>query len=349
VLESLKLLFVKALKNEDEESLRRALKEAYLQFEVRDESGEWLLLALKEHEHYLLPTSLSYDLLKFLDEIEEGCLENQYLRPFLDQLEENDLPSDIRKVVDPIHLLSFAFAMERLNLLTRANPLLLEEVVRFFQKVRFKRGFYRVSNLLGIIKLHSIQKPVVLFLKAWKKGRMSKNFAKFFLTLNIFEAFLVDLCTGFWANAKATLPLMLFNPNYQGFFGLFKKYHFGAPSRFSEDGNGLLLFSPAQKEWSDLYQVWNMALVVQFPQSVYLLTKLLIPSVSRYSDRPGNYMHQRISALLLAMNFIDMAHHHPRTKVDISQIPPFPKEIIERWGHINELSARDYMRLVRRT
>lgn len=69
MLKSLKLLFVKALKDEGEESLKRALGEAYLQFEVRDASGEWLLLALKEHEHYLLPTSLSHDLLKFLDEI----------------------------------------------------------------------------------------------------------------------------------------------------------------------------------------------------------------------------------------------------------------------------------------
>ena len=42
-----------------------------------------------------------------------------------------------------------------------------------YQRVRFKK-FYRLSNILAIIKLHSIQLPVVRFLKAWRKKEVSR-------------------------------------------------------------------------------------------------------------------------------------------------------------------------------
>jgi hypothetical protein len=196
-----------------------------------------------------------------------------------------------------------------------------------------------------VIKLHSIELPVILFLKAKRKGRIPANFGKFILSFNIFEAMLVDLMKGFWDNARATLPLIIFNPNYQGLHIL--PHQKGIPSHFSGDGKAVNLCSPYPLEWADLYQVWNMAFVAQFDEAPYLLIKLLIPSVSSYRNRPTEYMHTRITALHLAMNFIDNAKFSQMISIDLNQLESSSPKFIKLWGEVNRKCARHYSTLVR--
>lgn len=342
-LEKTKIDFLQTVDCLSEGEWRNFLEDSYHQFEVLDAHGRWTFKELGKHQLFLIPPkNIKPKLREFLEEVYIGCLENDYLMDFLTQIN----PADNYQF-NKAHLLSFAFTLDRFNRVLRDDIDLLELTVAHYQKLRLKKNFYRLSNILAIIKLHSIQKPAVKFIKARKKGFLSKSFGKIFLTFNIFEAFLVDLCTGFKKNALSTLPLMFFNPNYQGWWGLSKSYLKGSPSRFSADGKALEMHSPRQKEWSDLYQVWNMALVAQFDQAPYLLTKLLIPSVSRYSDRPGEYMHTRITALLLAMNFIDYATHFPKTPILIHHVGPLSKDLIHQWGDVNLKAAEKYKELVR--
>ncbi len=324
-LEKTKIDFLQTVDCLTEGEWRTFLEESYQQFEVLEGKDDWTFRELGKHRLFLLPPkNIRAKLKDFIEEVYRGCLENEYLMDFLTQVNPVDYYS-----FNKAHLLSFAFTLDRFNRVLRDDIDLLELTVDHYQKLRFKKNFYRLSNILGIIKLHSIQKSAVKLIKARKSGQIPKSFGKLFF------------------NARATLPLMFFNPNYGGWWGFNKNYHLGSPSKLSDDGKALEMYSPAQKEWSDLYQVSNMALVAQFDQAPYFLAKLLIPSVSRYSDRPGEYMHTRITALLLAQNFIDCAIHFPKTPILINHVLPLKREIIQLWAQVNDKAAKKYRELIK--
>ncbi len=336
---------VKALQDQvsltSPEEWQSLLRETYQQF--------YILEYLEKYQEDLIPSKFKRDdLVEFLDEINQALQENGY---FLDLL--NEIPWDRASEYSPFtlvdgstalahdnfkYLLSFAYCLNKLNSLVRKDTEFLEVLVRHYWKVRRANNFYRFSNLLAVIKLHSIELPIILFLRAQKRKKLSPSFAKWILSFNIFEATMVDFFVGFFDNARSTIPLIRYHPNCSK----------GAPSTFSSDGNALNLVSPRPKEWADLYQVWNMAFVAQFKPAAFLLIKLLIPSVSRYRLRPTEYMHTRITALHLAMTYIDSATHAPLIKANLKLIGPSKLSLIKLWGRVNLAAAKKYAAQVAR-
>jgi len=346
VLETLKLY--------QDHVVQQALEKCYEQYYVYDENKQWNLAPLKKHETFLIPTAnLKEEILLFMKGLISAIKENPYLITFFDQfdfkhMEISSIQESKEQSDQILYYILFGFTLDRFNCLLRNDVTLLEETINHFQKTRFKLGFYRLSNILAVIKLHSIQIPVTRFISQKKAGKIRRNFGKYILTFNIFEATLVDICTGHFKNALTTLPLMIFNPNFQGCYGLLRGYDRGRESRFSVDKNAVEMYSPQQKKWSDLYQVWNMAFVSQFPEGLYLNMKLFIPSVAHHQDKSGEYMHNRITALLLAMNYIDFASHYPRIPVKIQNIKIFPKTLTRLWGKINYQNSIDYWKSLKK-
>lgn len=344
----------------DENEWRVLLCESYQQFELLDLDNLWINELIACHAGVLLPSvNIKESILKLLDEMKDGLFENPYFVEFLEKIpwENKDalenysvltvMSSDKNKELKFIKsIISFAFCLEKINVLLRDDSNVLELLVKLYKIKRKKNNFYRLSNILGVIKFHSIELPLLRFLKAKKKKRMSANFGKYILMLNIFEAMLVDLAVGLYDNAKSTFPLIVFSPNFKGWF--FGRYQKGEPSTFSKDGKALLMFSPAPKEWADLYQVWNMAFVAQFAQAPYLLAKLIIPSVSRYVDRPAEYMHTRITALHLTMNYLDSAMNAPKIRVDLKDLGPAQRPLIDLWGRVNKNCSLQYKQSIER-
>jgi hypothetical protein len=355
-LESLSKYFHEIVDSKESTEWVALIKECYLQFEVMDSEGNWTFTPLKEFEQELLSSTedVKIQIGQLITDVVSGIRENQYHSSFVTIFKQSnlDIKSSILRLEDESqgkrlhhleYLLGFAYTLEKFNLVLQKDWRLLEQVVSHYQKLRFKQGYYRLSNLLGMSKLHSIQKPVVNFIKAKKKGSMGPSFGKFFLSLNIFEAALVDLCTGFWSNAYSAFVMIFFSPNYKGFFGLIKSFSHGKESRVSTSGQTLEMYSPGAKKWADLYQVWNMAFIAQFPQAPYLLVKLLVPSVSRYKDCPEQYMHKRITALLLALNYLDFCVKRPKIKSNVLEIKSTLKAFVSLWGKVNKKCSKDYM------
>ena len=64
------------------------------------------------------------------------------------------------------------------------------------------------------------------------------------------------------------------------------------PCRLSPSRQFFECSQPLSRRWADLYSSWNLAFVSQFPDFVYYVPKLLIPTVSSYQDNPaGSLLH----------------------------------------------------------
>jgi len=311
-----------------------------LNFRIQFEQGEISTLLPREFDGSFFSELIS--------KVGESAEENTYLASFLNELSKEDWSqitcclgeSRFQQYQALATLLTFAYALEKINTLANLSPENLRVLVTHYQRIRKEKNYYRLGNLLGMIKLHSIELPLVRFLKAHKKRKMGASFAKFLLSFNIFEALLVDLATGFWDNAKVAWTLIKFPPNFKAFF--FRSFKKGAGSRFSDDNYFLELSPPNPREWADLYQVWNMAFVSQFEGALFLLVKLFIPSVAGYNERPQQYMHRRITAMHFAMHFLDFTNHHSYLPININKTSALSKELTKKWTKHNREAARKY-------
>ena len=321
------------------------LKKSYEQFYLI-ENDNWISDYLKKNNDYFSLKTMD-DLKDFLILSNTLIKDNQYFLEIF-QIVKNE-PS--LKELGEIHLtqlICFAYSLDRINSLMREDLSFAEYLITHFYNQRKKRNFYRLDNILRIIKFHSIQFPLIRFLKCYRKGKLGNSFGKFILVANIFEAFLVDLCRGFLKNALSCIPLMIFSPNFKAFFILNRLFKLGEKSRFSEDGKGVEMFSPSQKKWSDLYQSWNYTFVSQFPQAPYLLVKLLIPSVTGYKKNPGGYMHTRITALFLCLNYVDFATNECVLAAKIDDITEFSHKNIVKQGEANYRCSIEYRKSVKK-
>lgn len=297
-----------------------------------------------------IPSSFKHSrMTEFVHATQSALLQNPYFLAFIERLPEKDfvrLEAWLHRHGDGVcEMLGFAFCLERVNVLMREDNEVLAQCLERYKSLRKSKNYYRPGNVLGAIKLHSIELPLILFLRAKKKMKMPKSFGSFILSFNIFEAFLVDMATGLFNNAISAIPLMLFSPNFKGALPWLRRYRRGAPSAFSKDYGAVELLSPAPKEWADLYQVWNMAFVSQFHEAPYLLIKLIIPSVSDYTSAPGEYMHKRITALYLTMNLLEFKKQENK-KVPPDYLGPLDRSVVKMWGEINRLCARQYKKSI---
>ncbi|MBK22854.1 MAG: hypothetical protein CME70_02520 [Halobacteriovorax sp.] len=326
----------------DDSFWEEKLKRSYTQFFLYH-NKTWIHEFLRAEDDLLIPKDKS-ELVDFINKSSHLISHNTYLVNILKITPKTEL-----EYLGESHLtqlIVFAYSLDKINSLMRENLELADFLVKHFHRKRKENNFYRLNNILRIIKFHSIQYPLIKFIKDHKKGRVAKSSGKFILAANIFEAFLVDLFKGYFKNAFSCIPLMIFSPNFKALH-LFKRFFkLGSDSRISKDGNGFEMISPEQKKWSDLYQSWNFTFVSQFKEAPYLLIKLIIPSVTDYEKIPAGYMHTRITALFLCLNYVDFASNHCVLETDLDKLKPFSRTLIKEQGKINYNSGKDYFRSV---
>ena len=154
------------------------------------------------------------------------------------------------------------------------------------------------------------------------------------LTVNIMEAVLEDERLGHFDNAYTGefLAKYTHSKEYDPRTG-------SGPCQFSSSLQSLECPQPLPLHWADLYSTWNMAFVSGFPDFVYYLPKLLIPSVSNYQDNPAEYIDTRGLALYTFIHWkLNWNNFNNNEKIQWSEV-----SLTRDWGAANKISTQDYV------
>ena len=335
----------KTLKGFNEDKMRDRMLMHYKLLHLIDDKEKWATPELQEISLELLPCDMTEKKSKdFIDEIARLAEKNPYLVNFLKKAQNEKfkrLSLKVAKEGEQLFpdLVAYANALERLTKATHDNPKILGKCVKIFKKERRKISRFKHETLFRKIKLTSIEKPIIedIILKSYKTGKVPKNAGRSVVFLNILEATLADIVEFNMDNAKVGWILAVnksgskdYDPRTgEGFSG------------WSDDKKTICLRPPLPKEWADLYQTWNMAFVSQSQSFPYLISKLLIPQVADYQNDPSQYLHKRVLALYIFLNYLifDCAK---RMEEKISAIHWDDIKLARLWGKANLESARKY-------
>src|SRR5205085_6311394 len=150
-------------------------------------------------------------------------------------------------------------------------------------------------NLFERAKVGTIDFVMIRYLTMHEKHEVPYTWGRETLPLNIAEAALEDFRLKHLDNARTAMPLLFNRP---GIKKLDPKSHNG-PTRFSDDGKGILYAPPLPRQWDDLYSTWNLAFVSHYPNAPYFFAKLVNPQVGCYQQLPEGYLYNRALALYL--------------------------------------------------
>jgi hypothetical protein len=339
-----------ALDGFDEEKMYHQMVSHYRILRLIDDKGQWQLPALQALSSDLLPKDFGERSSKaFVDEIVHLAAMNPYFMNFMSAVENETFESvsdktRIKGMSIFQDIVAFAIVLERLTIAMYNDLKLVLDLIEYFKELRGKPGVFKRGNVFHKIKLQSIERPLQRrSLDGCQTGFLSPTAFRLTLPVNISEACLLDYFKGHRSNAKAGWPLIINRPG-----AAFDDPKTGAgPTRWSPNKNAISLHMPLAKEWADLYQTWNMAFVVQFPFYPYLITKLFIPQVARYQDTPNEYIHNRVLALYLALNYSGF-----RFAIDRKDGKPEfdwrDKRLTHLWGKSNLESAQLYKRALQK-
>ena len=90
---------------------------------------------------------------------------------------------------------------------------------------------------------------------------------------------------------------------------------------------------------ANLYSAWNLAFVSHFPDFVFYLPKLLIPSVSNYQDNPQSYIYIRV----LALNTYIHWKMNWNSNNNNEKIQWMDSSLTKDFGEANKISKEDYI------
>jgi len=163
------------------------------------------------------------------------------------------------------------------------------------------------------------------------------------LSINITEAILEDLNNENYDNAKAGYELSLMD-------GLIDFSKYSNENRILvAPTSSMYRYSAFPRNWSDLYNAWNLAFVGNFKESPYYACKLLFPEVADYKDEPHKYLYPRLIGLWLHIHYIlyEATHGHDRTERNseghiVESNLKIPKLTLEKLGTINLTYAKAY-------
>ena len=161
------------------------------------------------------------------------------------------------------------------------------------------------------------------------------------LITNIMEAVIEDENHGLLDNANTgeILAKYVQTPEYDNRTG-------SGPCQFSSKFNypnqTMECSMPLPLKWADLYSTWNLAFVSNFPDFVYYLPKLLIPSVSGYQNNPASYLWSRVLALYTYIHWTMNWNIY----YDFERIQWKQDSITQNWGSANKKSKDDYVEML---
>ncbi|MDP1689378.1 MAG: hypothetical protein Q8L47_04630 [bacterium] len=329
----------------DERKMRDHMLKHYKLWHLIDDKEKWATPELQKISTELLPRNMTKKKSQdFIDEMALLAEKNTYLVNFLKKVKNEKFEHLFEKVrKEGGHLfpdlVAYTSALDRLTKAIYENPKILQQCVDLFKKERRQISFFKHESFFRKMKLLSVEKPIVesIILKSHRTQLVQGKAGHMAAFVNIMEATVADIIEGNSENAKVGWILAINKPGS-------KKYnpHTGAgPSIWADDKKTILLRPPLPKEWADLYQTWNMAFVAQSQSFPYLIPKLLIPQVANYHENPAQYLHKRVLALYLCLNYLifDCAN---RMGADIPAVHWDEEELAHFWGMCNLESARKY-------
>jgi hypothetical protein len=344
IVEYIGKLIKNKLCNLPQEQMYAIMKKHFKTLCLIDGTDNWVSTKLSAVAGLLLPEDITLEQVdKFIDRIIENLQKNQYLTAFFNNLKFKKF----KKLTDKFNLegdlvipdvIGFALVLENLVNVCANDYLMYEECFNIFTKARKLRPFLKLMPLFAKVKFLSIEKVVRdTYLINHKTKCVPPNSGKFSVPINIIEATIADLARGNVGNAKAGLVLIGHRCGQKKNDPLTG----AGPTVFSKDGKAVERVFPFPEEWASLYQTWNMDFCMGFGNFPYVITKLLVPRVSGYFDKPKEYIYHRVIALYITLNFLgfelisDSQSHKKR-------IDWHDRELMLHWGMINKQSANNY-------
>ena len=143
-----------------------------------------------------------------------------------------------------------------------------------------------------LVKFPSIEQLTKRFLQAIETGNVRPEHGINSLAINIMEAVLEDERMENFDNAETgkVLAKYVHTKTHDNRTG-------SGPCQLSDNLQYFNCPQPLPELWADLYSTWNLAFTTGFPDFVYYMPKLLIPSVGAYQNDTGSYIYPRIFAL----------------------------------------------------
>lgn len=242
----------------------------------------------------ILPPPNRREILQLIAKSSEHALQNPYLVEAVAQLAHDGLDDlRIRKAEpwskDAVGLITYAVLLERLTVACRQDWRLLRALVTHWRGVRKEIRWHRYTKRFVVLKLLSVEFPLVQLLRYLKSRAVPSSLLKWSLPLNILEAVSFDLASRRVDNGVAGAVLARFGHR---------------AASISADGNAVQLNLPAAKSWVDLYTVWNLGFVLRYAHYPFSFVKLLIPQVSGSASKPQEYIYNRVIALYAHVHMV---------------------------------------------
>ncbi|MDO5520969.1 MAG: hypothetical protein Q4G58_10800 [bacterium] len=304
-MNSLKELINSQLLTLQSNDIRNIMMKHYKLLHLMDANGKWKAKLLEDNHEYLLPDEITKEAINaFMDEMIALGLENQYLVKYIEQCSPENykhlrhkFKKEGAKVIPDV--VAYSLMLDNLTSLCLEDWHILEYLYKHLRSCRKELGSFKELPLFHKIKLISVELPIKNYLECHRTGNIKPTSGGIAVAINILEATWTDYKSGIRDNAKAGWVLA---KNKCGAKQKDPKTGVG-PSGWSKDGKYIQRVYPHGRNWADLYQVWNLCFCTRFKDFVYVIPKLLIPSVANYKDHPSNYIYQRAIALYIYLNW----------------------------------------------
>ena len=304
------------------------IKDKLAKLGLINSDGKWYSDKIKMLGEKLLSDVDGEFVSNFIDSAVNAAEANSYLMSAVSEImnRHNDTDNTTEYLKEIPDLIGFAIVLNELTQ-AQANDIdILEDCLKCWHEQRMANGGVLKSlGLCGAIKMWSVEKPIEESLKYRKADKITHDFAKWILPINILEACFFDILNGNFDNALAGIRLA---KNYPG------KY----AERCAElDHKGHIHVNlPEPKLWADLYGSWNMAFVSQLVSMPLYMIKLLVPAVNDYKDSPKEYICLRAFALKATLEYLAVL------KEEEKECTPLPKSMTRAWGGANRCAAVAY-------
>jgi len=317
----------------------------YKKLNLIDENGVWTIYEMEQYGDYLLPDMLTMaEMNDFVYTMAHHFNENPYASSFLDVAVGNDYPALIEKFDNEgasilPNILAYAQVLNRLTVVMYNDNSLLQPIDEHFKVIRSNKKLLKNFTFFLKAKLYSVAIPVSGYVKYFADNHVPTYKPRLTLPLNIMEATLVDFFAGRKDNAFAGWVLA---KNRSG-----NKYNpeTGADKpRISEDGTAVEYRMPFPKEWADLYSTWNMAFVSKYENFPYFYTKLMIPQVANYKNKPSQYIYNRALALYIHLHHM-LITRGENVENGTKDFNWMNEDLMNDWGAENKISAKEYKSL----
>jgi len=330
------------LKDVPQEFIVEQMELHYKVLGLMDSKGQWVhwYFNLESNEQYFLPrNNITFEDLVFLvDKMAENAEKNVYLMNALEVLQEGNYQKLKRKLKEEgntviVNSMTLAMVLEKLTTEMKENWRFLKvcnsiwlEYDNFPKLLAGSEG-----DPFSIKKALTIEETMRRGIQMLDTGDVPPSSFINSLILNIMEAVTQDENLENLDNAETGKILAKFvhTPEKDNRTG-------SGPCQISEKGLGCA--PPLTLHWVDLYSTWNLAFVSTFPDFVYYLPKLLIPSVSDYQAYPQAYLGNRVLALYTFIHWKINWHFFNNEALDWHE-----ETLTKDWGRANNLSKQDYV------